>query len=70
LDTSDFEDEDQKLDDMRRKLYEYRLGRTNLQKDDKILTSWSALMRRGHGARGRILREPRYFEAGKWPSYS
>ena len=32
------------IDNMREKLYEYRLKRYHLHKDDKILTSWNALM--------------------------
>lgn len=35
---------DEKLEKLRQKIYEYRLTRTELKKDDKVLTSWNALM--------------------------
>ena len=41
---SSFEDEDSGIWSLCEKLYEYRLKRTSLHKDDKILTSWNALM--------------------------
>jgi uncharacterized protein YyaL (SSP411 family) len=39
-----FEFHDDKIDSMIKKVFEYRQGRMELHKDDKILTSWSALM--------------------------
>jgi uncharacterized protein YyaL (SSP411 family) len=39
-----FEFHDDKIDSIIKKVFEYRQGRMELHKDDKILTSWSALM--------------------------
>ncbi|WP_051280249.1 thioredoxin domain-containing protein [Anaerovorax odorimutans] len=38
------ENYDKKIDQLCKKVYDYRLKRTSLHKDDKILTSWNALM--------------------------
>lgn len=35
---------DEKINSLNQKVYEYRLKRTKLHKDDKILTSWNAIM--------------------------
>ncbi len=40
----DFADWGKRPDELGKKLYEYRLKRTKLHKDDKILTAWNALM--------------------------
>ena len=47
------------------KLYPYRLSRTELRKDDKILTSWSALMIVAYAKAYRALKERRYLEAAE-----
>jgi uncharacterized protein YyaL (SSP411 family) len=44
IENKDFEDWDKRPQELCKKLYEYRLKRTKLHKDDKILTSWNALM--------------------------
>jgi uncharacterized protein YyaL (SSP411 family) len=44
LDNGDWDRPDPRLEDMREKLYNYRLKRTALFKDDKVLTAWNALM--------------------------
>ncbi|WP_444641441.1 thioredoxin domain-containing protein [Caproiciproducens sp. R1] len=45
------------------KVYEYRLTRTKLHKDDKILTSWNALMITAFADAYRILEDNRYLDA-------
>ena len=47
------------------KLYEYRLARTRLHKDDKVLTSWNALMIAALARAGLQLGEPRFLNAAK-----
>ena len=47
------------------KLYDYRLNRTRLHKDDKILTSWNALMISAMAKAGRIFNETSYLDAAK-----
>lgn len=44
LDNTNYAHEDPRIPPLRVKLYQYRLERTKLHKDDKILTSWNSLM--------------------------
>ncbi len=46
----------------RKRLYDYRLGRTRLHKDDKILLSWNAWAIIALVRAGNILREPSYLK--------
>ncbi|ROR29277.1 hypothetical protein EDD66_103213 [Mobilisporobacter senegalensis] len=41
---NEYDKENQRIQSLSKKLYDYRLTRTKLHKDDKILTSWNALM--------------------------
>lgn len=45
------------------RLYEYRLNRTKLHKDDKILLSWNAWAIIGLAKAGQVLEEPSYLDA-------
>lgn len=55
-----------KGDDPRlKKLYEYRLNRTSLHKDDKILLSWNAWTIIAMAQAGSVLDERRYLDAAK-----
>ena len=45
------------------RLYSYRIQRTQLHKDDKILTAWNAWMIMALARAGLVLREPRYLDA-------
>lgn len=47
------------------KLYEYRLKRTRLHKDDKVLTAWNAMMIAALADAWRLLREPAYLNAAE-----
>lgn len=47
------------------KLYEYRLGRTRLHRDDKILLSWNAWTILALCRAGRVLGEERYFRTAR-----
>ncbi len=49
----------------KRKLYEYRLGRTSLHKDDKILLSWNAWTMIAFTRAGVALHERRYLDAAR-----
>lgn len=51
--------------DQRAKLYAYRLNRMPLRVDDKVLTSWNALMIAALAKSGKILGEPSYFKAAQ-----
>ena len=46
-----------------KKLYDYRLNRTILHKDDKILLSWNAWAMMALAKAGQILEEPSYLDA-------
>jgi hypothetical protein len=49
----------------RRKLFEARALRPRPHRDDKILTSWNALMISGFARAAQVLAEPRYAEAAR-----
>lgn len=52
------------MDDSRlNKLYDYRLSRTKLHKDDKILLSWNAWAMIALAKAGQVLEEPSYLDA-------
>jgi len=44
INNPNFKIKDEKTEAFCKKIYDYRIGRMNLHKDDKILTSWNALM--------------------------
>lgn len=46
-----------------KKLLDYRLGRCELHKDDKVLTSWNGLMLAALSKAARVFDEPLYYEA-------
>ncbi len=47
------------------KLYTYRLDRTKLHKDDKILTSWNALMITAYATAAKVFDNPDYLEVAE-----
>ena len=48
-----------------KKVYDYRLDRTTLHKDDKVLTSWNALMITAYAKAAQILQKEEYFDVAK-----
>ena len=50
---------------VREQLRVYRLGRTSLHKDDKILSAWNGLMIAALAKAGLVLEEPRYLKAAE-----
>ncbi|MDO5520638.1 MAG: thioredoxin domain-containing protein, partial [bacterium] len=58
-------DEIKKKKELREKLYQYRLGRTKLHKDDKILTSWNSLMIMAFAKAYQVLGDEFYLAAAK-----
>ena len=50
---------------LRKKVYDYRLTKTTLHKDDKILTSWNALMIVAFAKAYQVFGEKEYLEAAK-----
>ncbi|WP_367568797.1 thioredoxin domain-containing protein [Lacrimispora sp.] len=61
----DFETENQEIKELCQKLYQYRLKRTTLHTDDKILTSWNGLMIAGVAKAYKVLGDSRYLEAAQ-----
>ena len=55
----------EKINQLSKKVFEYRLHRTDLHKDDKILTSWNALMITAFAKAYKILREEKYKHAAE-----
>ncbi len=50
---------------LRERVYDYRLHRTTIHRDDKILTAWNGLMLAALARAGLVLEEPRYQDAAK-----
>lgn len=53
------------MDVLRKKVYAYRLDRTALHRDDKVLTAWNGLALAALARAGLVLDEPRYVDAAR-----
>ena len=65
LDNSRYAERAFHIEKLSHKLYNYRLNRTRLHKDDKVLTSWNALMIAALAKAGGMLGKSVYLEAAK-----
>ena len=65
LENKDYDQENQVIEKLCEKLYDYRLQRTKLHKDDKILTAWNSLMIAALAKASLVLGEPRYLAAAR-----
>lgn len=65
LDNVCFGDKNAKIDQLRQKVFHYRKERTTLHKDDKILTSWNALMIAALAKAYRVFGNSEYLDAAK-----
>lgn len=61
----DFEQKNERMDELCQTVFAYRLERTSLHKDDKILTSWNALMIAAFAKAYRILGNASYLRAAE-----
>lgn len=61
----EFDREPEGMAALREKVYAYRLGRTALHRDDKVLTAWNGLALAALARAGLILDEPRYLDAAR-----
>ncbi len=57
--------ENQRILPFKEKMYEYRLSRTKLHKDDKVLTSWNGIMITAFANAYRILGDESYLKAAE-----
>lgn len=62
---NDLKFENEKLTRLCNKVYTYRLNRSQLHKDDKILTSWNALMIQAYAKAAIILQKDEYADIAK-----
>ncbi|MBN7773515.1 thioredoxin domain-containing protein [Clostridium aminobutyricum] len=65
IENPNYEGKIEDIEQISRKLYEYRLHRTVLHKDDKVLTSWNALMIAALAKASILLEDPVYLEAAQ-----
>lgn len=65
LDNPHYAETDSHIQELSHRLYAYRLKRTRLHKDDKVLTSWNALMIAALAKAGWILDKSVYQEAAE-----
>ncbi|MEA4895720.1 MAG: thioredoxin domain-containing protein [Oscillospiraceae bacterium] len=63
LDCKDWETESAKISELRSKLYKYRLERTRIERDDKILCSWNAMMIVALTKAGMVFGDAEYLKA-------
>ena len=60
-----FDREPEGMAALREKVYAYRLKRTSLHRDDKVLTAWNGLALVALAREGLVLDEPRYLDAAR-----
>lgn len=65
LGTADFDREPEGMAVLRERVYAYRLSRTALHRDDKVLTAWNGLALAALARAGLALDEPRYQHAAR-----
>lgn len=63
LEQPEFDREPEGMAALREKVYAYRLSRTALHRDDKVLTAWNGLALAALARAGLVLDEPRYLDA-------
>lgn len=62
---TDHEFLDEEINELNKKVYEYRLKRYPLHKDDKILTSWNGIMIAAFSYAYKVLKDERYISVAK-----
>lgn len=65
LGQENFDREPEGIAALREMVYAYRLGRTALHRDDKVLTTWNGLMLAALARAGMVLNEPEYLDAAR-----
>lgn len=59
----DIDNEPEQMENIRKRIYKYRLSRTQLHKDDKILTAWNGLMIAALARAGFVFSNSKYVNA-------
>ena len=65
LGQSQFNQDPEDMAALREQVYAYRLSRTALHRDDKVLTAWNGLAMAALARAGLVLDEPRYLDAAR-----
>lgn len=65
INNDDYYIKDERIEKINKKLYIYRLSRTKLHKDDKILTSWNGMMIAAFAKAYKVLKEERYLQTAE-----
>ena len=65
LGQSQFDQDPEDMAALREQVYAYRLSRTALHRDDKVLTAWNGLAMAALARAGLVLDEPRYLDAAR-----
>ena len=65
LGQAELDREPEEIAALRERVYAYRLGRTALHRDDKVLTAWNGLALAALARAGLVLDEPRYLDAAR-----
>ena len=65
LGQSQFDQDPEDMAALREQMYAYRLSRTALHRDDKVLTAWNGLAMAALARAGLVLDEPRYLDAAR-----
>ncbi len=65
IQNKEFDTPNEKIEELSKKVFEYRMTRTYLHKDDKILTSWNALMIVAFAKAYKVLQDEKYLEVAK-----
>jgi uncharacterized protein YyaL (SSP411 family) len=65
IDATDLKSDNERIVRLCNKLYSYRLDRSKLHKDDKILTSWNALMVTAYATAAKVFQKEDYADVAK-----
>lgn len=65
LNNPQFAEQNQRIEELSKSVFSYRMERTSLHKDDKILTSWNALMIAAFSKAYQILGDERYLHTAE-----
>jgi len=65
LDNKEFDQKDEHIESLTKNIYNYRLSRTKLHKDDKILTSWNSMMIAAFAKAYKVFGDEKYLHAAE-----